>query len=478
MPGPSIRNWELAHVLSTRHQVTLAAPGEPDRTSDRFRVAGYDDASLAGLVAEHEVVQAYGDLLERHPVIGSARHLVVDLYDPFPLENLHIYETRNPEIGHRVAARDREVLLRLVQAGDVFLCASDRQRDFWTGWLLAAGRVNPSVHAADPALEGLLRLVPFGVPDEPPQPGPPRFRGVVPGIDWGDFVVLWGGGVWNWFDPLTLVRAAASVRERLPRLRLVFPALGSPSPASPPMAMAEMVRRLSDELGLTGSVVFFGGDWVPYAERGSLLLEADVGVSLHQEGVETRYSFRTRVLDYLWAGLPILTTEGDAMADLVRGSRLGEVVPYGDVDAVAEALRKLARRTWYRQACARRSREASERFRWSEVARPLLAYCDAPVRAPDHGKLMPLVSWPHPEPERPSEPDDGEAGAEPPPPDPEPLHPRRESPNGHRRASPWLLSRVASAYQRGGLPLLATKGAARLRRLWPERPPSGPPVRP
>jgi hypothetical protein len=40
-----------------------------------------------------------------------------------------------------------------------------------------------------------------------------------------------------------------------------------------------------------------------------LLREADIGVSLHREDVETRYSFRTRVLDYLWAGLPIITTE-------------------------------------------------------------------------------------------------------------------------------------------------------------------------
>lgn len=469
MTGPSIRNWELAGALSARHQVTLAAPGLPERSSDRFRVVGYDASSLAGLVAEHEVVQAYGDLLDRHPVIAEARHLVVDLYDPFPLENLHIYERRQPERGHRVAAQDREVLVRLVQAGDVFLCASERQRDFWTGWLLAAGRVNPSVHAADPALSSLLRLVPFGVPEAPPLPGPPRYRGVVPGVGWRDFVVLWGGGVWNWFDPLTLIRAAARLRDRLPRLRVIFPAIHSPSPASPPMMMSLAARHLADELGLTGSIVFFGSEWVPYSERGTMLLEADVGVSLHVEGVETRYSFRTRVLDYLWAGLPVLTTEGDAMAELVRDARLGQVVPYGDVDAVAAALWRLARRRWYRRGCARRSRQAAARFHWSAVAQPLLAYCDAPVRAPDRGQPAPLVNWPHPEPDRRAEPEGDDAGPEPPPARTVAAHAAPPSPNGLRRDRRGPLTRLMDAYGRGGLPLLVAKGAGHLRRLLPER---------
>ena len=44
---------------------------------------------------------------------------------------------------------------------------------------------------------------------------------------------------------------------------------------------------------------------------------------MHLDHVETAFSFRTRVLDYLWASLPVVTTAGDAMAMLVTGSGAG-----------------------------------------------------------------------------------------------------------------------------------------------------------
>jgi glycosyltransferase involved in cell wall biosynthesis len=431
MSGPSIRNWELAHALSTRHNVTLAAPGMPQRTGDAFEVRGYDPSSLGDLVSASEIVQASGYLLDRHPVLRRAKYLVVDLYDPFPLENLHLHESGLLAERHRIAANDCNVLTRLIQAGDLFLCASDRQRDFWTGWLTSVGRVNPFVHRADPGLNRLLRVVPFGISETAPTPGPCRFRGVVPGIGQDDFLVLWGGGIWNWFDPLTLIRAAARLRDRLSQLRVIFPAIASPSSEVLPMAMASEAQRLSDKLGVTGSMVFFGTGWVPYNERGSMLLEADVGASLHRDDVETRYSFRTRVLDYLWAGLPILTTEGDSMADLVRSAELGVVVPYEDVDATAAALVNLAEHRQWLNACAQRSHDAASGFFWGHVAQPLMAYCDNPNRAPDRDEVMPKVEW---------------------------LESNDQAPAGD------LLGRALRTYRDGGLTAVIRKGAQRIKR--------------
>ncbi len=387
MTGPSIRNWEISAVLAGEHDVTLGVPGATERSHPAFKVVAYDDESLEALVRDHEVVLASGYLLDRHPSLGRARHLVADLYDPFPLENLHMHTAASPEEQYRIAAYDRAVLTRLIRAGDVFLCASERQRDFWTGWMTAAGRVNPFTHAADPSLSSLLLIVPFGISEEPPMASQPVFRGMTRGISSTDFLVLWGGGIWNWFDPLTLIRAAADLAEGLPNLRVLFPAPGSPSEQVLPMHMAIEARALSDSLGLTDRVVFFGKSWVPYDQRGAMLLEADLGVSLHLEDVETRFSFRTRVLDYLWAGLPILTTEGDSMSDLVANEDLGAVVPYGDVAAVAQAIATLATDPDRRKACASRSAAVATRFHWSAAAAPLAEYCRAPYVAPDRVAL-------------------------------------------------------------------------------------------
>ncbi|MGH7862888.1 MAG: glycosyltransferase family 1 protein [Candidatus Dormibacteraceae bacterium] len=387
MAGTSIRNWELARAVSSHLPVTIAAPGDPEVRSADFRVVGYEPGGLDEEVRKHDVVVVSGFLLEREPGLAKARHLVVDLYDPFPLENLHMHGEASLPDRMRIDAYDRSVLSRLIRSADMFMCASERQRDFWAGWLTSQGRVNPRVHDADPGLGGLLRVVPFGIPEHPPTPGIPRFRGVFPAIDDRSLLALWGGGTWNWFDPLTLIRAVAALESRLPQFRLVFPALQSPSPEVPRMPMAEQAQALARDLGVLGRGVIFGTDWVPYADRGQMLLEADLGVSLHRDDVETRYSFRTRVLDYLWAGLPVLTTAGDSMADLVMAHDLGEVVGYGDVNSVVRALLRLADPD-RRASCSERVRALAPSFNWAEVVRPLVDYCLDPRPAPDRGVLV------------------------------------------------------------------------------------------
>ncbi len=387
MTGPTIRNWELSGVLAKGNQVTLAVPGQADKKGAGFAVVGYCAADVEPLVAAHDVVVCAGYMLDRYPAIAKAVHLVVDLYDPFPLENLHMHKGAAIAEQYRIAAHDRAVLARLTRAGDVFLCASSRQQDFWSGWLSAVGRVNPYVHDPDPSLMRLLLTVPFGIAEEPPRPAPAVFRGVRPGIGADDFLVLWGGGIWNWFDPLTLIRAASEIVADVPNLRVLFPAAASPSEAVLPMRMAIEARSLSDTLGLTDKFVFFGDQWVPYDQRAQMLLEADVGVSLHLQDVETRYSFRTRVLDYLWAGLPIVTTEGDSMADLVASDDLGAVVGYGAVSELSSALVTLAGSPARREACGGRSRLAGQRFRWHLAAAPLVAYCHQPWQAPDRATV-------------------------------------------------------------------------------------------
>jgi glycosyltransferase involved in cell wall biosynthesis len=196
-------------------------------------------------------------------------------------------------------------------------------------------------------------------------------------------VILWAGGVYNWFDPLTLVRAVDQLRQRRPDVRLFFLGMRNPNPHVPEMRMAAATRELSDALGLTGKHVFFNDEWVDIDDRQNYLLDADVGVSTHFQHVETTFAFRTRMLDYLWAGLPIVATGGDTFGDLIAAEGLGVTVPEQNVDALAVGLE----RTLYDAAFAADCREAVDRVRdaysWETALRPLLEFCRSPRRAPD-----------------------------------------------------------------------------------------------
>ena len=64
--------------------------------------------------------------------------------------------------------------------------------------------------------------------------------------------------------------------------------------------------------------VFFNRAWVPYDERGAWFAEADLGVSAHLDSLEARFAFRTRLLDHIAAGTPLVVTRGDVLAELVE----------------------------------------------------------------------------------------------------------------------------------------------------------------
>jgi hypothetical protein len=122
---------------------------------------------------------------------------------------------------------------------------------------------------------------------------------------------------------------------------------------------------------------------VPYGERARWLAESDLGVSTHRDHLETHFAFRTRMLDYIWARLPIVCTDGDVFAALVRREGLGAVVPPEDAAALAQAIDRLLEdapaRAAARDALTRLGRE----LQWSRVVAPLARFLAQPRHAAD-----------------------------------------------------------------------------------------------
>jgi len=392
MSGPALRHWELARVLARHLDVTLAAPGEPAREPEGFRLAGYrraDSASLAALLAETDVIFTYARVLLELPFLATAgRPLALDLATPYMLEALEQHAARPPDEQQREQDELVRALRGQLAAGDFFVCASERQRLFWLGALSSAGRINPATFDDDLSLRALIDVVPFGVPSEPPRHRRRVLKGVHPAIGEHDRLILWGSGIWDWFDPLTLLRALARVVAVRPEVKLFFAARSHFDPSVvPEHAMAARAVELARELGLLDTHVFFG-DWVPYDERENYLLEADLGASLHFDHVETRFAVRTRLLDYFWAGLPMVVTRGDVLSEVVDREGLGRVVAAGDVDGLAAAILELLDTQDLRARLAPAFDRVRAQYAWQRAAEPLLAFCRAPHPAADAGTRL------------------------------------------------------------------------------------------
>jgi glycosyltransferase involved in cell wall biosynthesis len=321
---------------------------------------------------------------------------VVDLYDPFPIENLNYF----PTLGEGTYRHDRATLERQLREGDLFLCSSPEQRLFYLGMLYALGRLNPETYFADFTLANLVREVPFGI--APPEPAAiagaaaapaPILRGVVPGIGPGD-PILFFGGIYDWYDPMLLLAILPALLARFPTLRVVFSA--NPNAASTPQGTYAEVHSVAREAGWLDRHVFFV-PWVAAERRFALYREATVAVVLHRPRFEAEISLRTRVLDFLGAGLPVVATAGGTMSRLLAEEGMGLVVPDGDEAALTAALGELLASASRRSELAARGRSWAARHDWDTVLAPLVAFLDAP-RIDPHKRRYPPGSIPPPRP--------------------------------------------------------------------------------
>jgi len=215
MAGPAIRAWEIAKALASEHEVRLASTGGARVSHPEFEVIAAGGSALRELTDWADVIVFQGFLLESAPWLRASPKIIVpDVYDPFHLEQLEQARDLGSE-GRATSVRETTRVLN-VQLGraDFLMCASEKQRDFWLGQLAGQGRVNPTVYDEDQSLASLISVVPFGIPDEAPVQTRHAIKGAVKGIGPDDKVILWGGGIYNWFDPLTLIRAIDQALHR------------------------------------------------------------------------------------------------------------------------------------------------------------------------------------------------------------------------------------------------------------------------
>ena len=94
-----------------------------------------------------------------------------------------------------------------------------------------------------------------------------------------------------------------------------------------------------------------------------LLAQVSCALCLAHDGIEHRLAQRTRLLDLLSAGVPIVCTQGDALGDLaVRAGAAISVAP-GDAAAAARAVAR-----FLGDAGARRSHAEAGRLLAAEMA--------------------------------------------------------------------------------------------------------------
>ncbi|MBA3721529.1 MAG: glycosyltransferase family 4 protein [Parachlamydiaceae bacterium] len=370
MAGPSIRAWEFAKALSKYHHTILVSPNDSDIEDASFKVICKSNPLLKEYEKKADVMIVQ-DLPFTKALFAKQNgiKLIIDAYDPLPLEYLELPFGSAKEA--KICYHDSITALNFrFRMADGIICASEKQRDLWLGLLMSQKLITPELYKNDNSLRDFIDVVPFGISSIPPKKTGTGFREKY-GFKNNDKILLWGGGIWNWFDPLTLIKAIKLLSESRSDIKLVFMGIKSPDRNVPEMAMSVKAIELAKDLDLLNKSVFFNHGWIPYEERHNYLLDSDIGVSTHFNHLETRFAFRTRILDCIWASLPIVATEGDSFGDLIQQQTIGITVPHKDEKALANAIISILDQPNIIKEMKSNLLRIQNQFHWENVVEPI-----------------------------------------------------------------------------------------------------------
>jgi len=158
----------------------------------------------------------------------------------------------------------------------------------------------------------------------------------------GRSIALWGGGIWPWFDAETLLQAFVRLpdRDRGPALFFLSGTNHrADAGADEPIAR---VRRRAEKLGLLDRSVFFNAESVSPDQLEPWLRHATMGIMANPDSWEARVSWRTRYLDLLAYGVPLVVAGSDPLADRMAASGAALLGPAGDASVMAANILRLA----------------------------------------------------------------------------------------------------------------------------------------
>jgi glycosyltransferase involved in cell wall biosynthesis len=273
----------------------------------------------------------------------------------------------------------------ILRRADRFSAVSYKQMYATVGELAAVGRLNRHT-----ATHNFVSTIPNAASEDfvalaPATTTPPaerRFRGRLFPPD--AFAILWSGGFNTWTDVRTLAAALSLAMEQEPRVHFV--ATGGAIPGHDEMTYDSFLSEMH-KTGFLDRCHMLG--WVEARDLPSLYAECDLGINIDGRNYETLFGARNRLTNMMAIGLPVLTTHGTEISEIIEEHKLGYVVRIGQVDELVETIVKACRSLTDRRLFAARARKfCAEHFSYDATTRPLQQWIAAPALAPDNAEKV------------------------------------------------------------------------------------------
>ena len=263
------------------------------------------------------------------------------------------------------------MLLPSLLGGDRFSTCAAPQRAALIGELGACGRLNRLTTGIDLVRVVYPLLVRSGL-----KGSKGAIRGKLTGED--DVVVLYTGGYNTWMDEATLFKALENAMDRNPKIQFVTTGgaiEGHNEKTFENFKAAVESSRFKDRFHFRG--------WVRTDELADYYLEADLVVNVDAPSYEGFLGWRYRVMEWVGAGIPLVTTTVSEVAADLADRDLAASFECGDWRRLADHLVSFASDPEPVRIRARRAQEYMIKKYSREMLDPLLDWIDEPKPAPD-----------------------------------------------------------------------------------------------
>ncbi len=133
------------------------------------------------------------------------------------------------------------------------------------------------------------------------------------------------------------------------------------------------LKKLSKELKINNRIHFIGK--VPSEKFSSYLREADLGYVVHEKiGINNHITLPSRIFDYLHAGLPVISSNGPELKNLVNKYKLGWIIDPDKKEELDKAFNSFLDIFPNTQELKNNSLNTAKEFCWKKEQKKYLAY--------------------------------------------------------------------------------------------------------
>lgn len=254
--------------------------------------------------------------------------------------------------------------VQVLSQADCLLSAGQRQRLYFYGWLLQAGRI--------PEDEHFIRYIPISLsPDLPEHDYSSALK--------GEPHLVSGGGWFPWQNQATAIHTIASTVEKLGHGSLSI--YGTPHARQGGSGEEEQIREIFNGVQALAqkSSRISVHDYVSREELLRVYRSASAAVEIMRYNLERELAFTTRTIEYLWCGLPVFYNNYGEIAEHIAEYDAGWTLNPDSEDDIRSAVEQaISNPELFIRKGANAQRLVREKFTWDKTIEPLVAFLEHP----------------------------------------------------------------------------------------------------